>query len=436
MQIRPSRILNVCRSLSLTEFGFLWSVLFAPWGPLLRYLGWAIAFAGLVRERRRGDSLRGALDRTAARVLTAVLLWGALFTALFQRDPYLFAKGWSLAVEFAFSLWLAAHVVRTSDSGAKERFFSTLMAAAALVAAETAYRFVVFAKLFGSFTNIVNLGLFGVVILPMALARTAAFPERRAQALSLAVLCMIFMSGTSGAWLTAVVIVLLLFVLTDRPGRRRLGLLLLLFVLLLGGAAVLLSLGPKTLKSAALTKVRAEMTQLLSVQDAKTFTSHRSYIWKGAAQVVAKRPVTGWGWGGFDGAFPETVAPWWDVKQAKIPALQVCDAHNMYLNLAVDGGIPTALAVTGLFLAAAWWALRLARRSPHEQYFWIGVAVSALSLLFFGLAGDIFTVRYKFACIPWYLMGFALARRTGEEGSGRTPETTGEQISSCTEDGS
>ncbi len=418
MQIRPSRILNICRSLSLTEFGFLWSVLFAPWGPVLRYLGWAIAFIGLVRERRQGDSLRGALDRMAARVLTAVLLWGALFTALFQRDPYLFAKGYSLIVEFAFSLWLAAHVVRTSDSGAKERFFTVLMAAAAVAAVETAYRFVAFASLSGSFTNIVNLGLFGVVVLPMALARTAAFPGPRWWPLSLAVLCIIVMSGTLGAWLTSVVIVLLLFVLTDRPGRRRLALLLLLFVLLLGGAAPLLSLGPKTLKTTVLKRVRAEVTQLLSVQNAAAFTSHRSYIWKGAAQAVAKRPVTGWGWGGFDRAFPETVAPWWNVKQMRIPAHQVSDAHNMYLNLAVDGGVPTALAVTGLFLAAAWRALRLARRSPRERHFWIGVAASALSLLFFGLAGDIFTVRYKFACIPWYLMGFALAREEEKEVAG------------------
>jgi O-antigen ligase len=121
------------------------------------------------------------------------------------------------------------------------------------------------------------------------------------------------------------------------------------------------------------------------------------------------------------------------VKETKMPAERVSDAHNMYLNLAVDGGIPSALAVTGLFLAAAWLALRFARHSPDERYFWVGVAVSALSLLFFGLAGDIFMVRYKFACVPWYLLGFALDRRAGEERA-PTRETTDGPVSSFAED--
>ncbi|MFZ2794699.1 MAG: hypothetical protein WAZ38_03885, partial [Prolixibacteraceae bacterium] len=49
------------RSLSLVEFGFLWSVFFAAWGPVPRYFGWLLAIIGLCFKRYRGESLSGKL---------------------------------------------------------------------------------------------------------------------------------------------------------------------------------------------------------------------------------------------------------------------------------------------------------------------------------------------------------------------------------------
>ena len=49
------------KSFSLTEFGFLWSLFFAAWGPVLRYFGWLIALFGLALEFKRGKSFRGTL---------------------------------------------------------------------------------------------------------------------------------------------------------------------------------------------------------------------------------------------------------------------------------------------------------------------------------------------------------------------------------------
>ncbi|NLO56187.1 MAG: hypothetical protein GX108_03925 [Thermovirga sp.] len=64
------------------------------------------------------------------------------------------------------------------------------------------------------------------------------------------------------------------------------------------------------------------------------------------------------------------------------------------------------MAVVALFLFSAYRALILSKEKGGRRWFWIAVSVSILSHHFLGLAGDVFSDRFKFACIFWYFLGF------------------------------
>jgi hypothetical protein len=89
-------------------------------------------------------------------------------------------------------------------------------------------------------------------------------------------------------------------------------------------------------------------------------------------QVIAQKPLLGWGWGELDYAHFMTL----------YPGMRFCDildnAHNLPLHLAAELGVPAALLACGGFL---WWALRQrpwAEREASRQLAW---AVLALVLL-------------------------------------------------------
>lgn len=101
----------------------------------------------------------------------------------------------------------------------------------------------------------------------------------------------------------------------------------------------------------------------------------RAVLWGNVLHLIAQKPWLGWGWGQLDYAHYLTLYP-----QARF-----CDildnAHNLPLHLAVELGVPIALALLGgvalLVLRARPWA----EREPTRQLAWTVLAAIAVHSL-------------------------------------------------------
>ena len=391
------------RSLSLVEFGFLWSVFFAAWGPVPRYFGWLLAIIGLCFKRYRGESWSGKLYPFVRTALLFILLWGLPATIFRKPDLFHFLKGYSLVLEFAFSIWLAAKVYSEESL---RRFLAVFYASTLLAIIYTLAAFLWSNHFAGPFRNINTLGGYGVILLPFSLSWAFEEGGILSWLLSVGVLFAIFISSSLAAWLTALFCLLLLAAIGGKRFLRGGVQVLLLFSLLFAGMWAGLGIVNPRLEASLADHTHREFNQFLSFDDPARFTTNRSFIWQGSVNLVRKYPLSGWGWGSFNDPFVGINKSWWDPKRTGLDVQEVGDAHNMYLNLSVYGGIPTAVAVVALFLFSAYRALIISKEKGGRRWFWIAVSVSILSHLFLGLAGDVFSDRFKFACIFWYFLGF------------------------------
>jgi O-antigen ligase len=98
----------------------------------------------------------------------------------------------------------------------------------------------------------------------------------------------------------------------------------------------------------------------------------RLVLWSNVLHLIAQRPWLGWGWGDLDYAHYLTL----------YPGARFCDildnAHDLPLHLAVELGLPAALAVCGLLAWRCWRARPWNERDPARQMAWAVVMVLAV----------------------------------------------------------
>nr|WP_283254368.1 O-antigen ligase family protein [Ramlibacter paludis] len=104
--------------------------------------------------------------------------------------------------------------------------------------------------------------------------------------------------------------------------------------------------------------------------------SSRRVLWGNVLQLIAQRPIAGWGWGELD--YAHYLHLYGD-------APRFCDildnAHNLPLHVAVELGVPAALL---LCAAIAWGVLRAQpwrETEPHRQLAWCVLAVLGIHSL-------------------------------------------------------
>ncbi len=114
---------------------------------------------------------------------------------------------------------------------------------------------------------------------------------------------------------------------------------------------------------------------LARVRAGDQICSSRFTLWSNVLHLIAQKPWLGWGWGELDYAHYITL----------YDGPRFCDildnAHNLPLHLAVELGIPAALAICGAF---AWWVLRQrpwCETDPKRQLAWGVLAVILLHSL-------------------------------------------------------
>lgn len=103
--------------------------------------------------------------------------------------------------------------------------------------------------------------------------------------------------------------------------------------------------------------------------------SSRRVLWGNVLQLVAQRPLLGWGWGELDYAHYLHL----------YPGARFCDildnAHNLPLHLAVELGVPAALLACGALAVAAWRARPWREPDADRRLAWSVLAVLAVHSL-------------------------------------------------------
>ena len=147
----------------------------------------------------------------------------------------------------------------------------------------------------------------------------------------------------------------------------------------------------------------------------------RTVLWGNVLQLIAQKPLAGWGWGELDYAH----------YYANYPGMRFCDmldnAHNLPLHLAVELGVPVALLVCAGVLV---WIIRTrpwAEASPERQLMWgVLAAIGMHSLLEYPLWYAPFQLACGLALGVLWVMPAEQMRRAPAGANAPAPMADGE----------
>jgi O-antigen ligase len=114
--------------------------------------------------------------------------------------------------------------------------------------------------------------------------------------------------------------------------------------------------------------------------DASNSCTSRRVLWSNVLTLIGQRPWLGWGWGELDYAHYVTLFP------GERFCVLLDNAHNLPLHLAVELGVPAALALCGAALAACWSARPWRERSSSPGACWRSSGCTACSNIRCGTA--------------------------------------------------
>ena len=111
------------------------------------------------------------------------------------------------------------------------------------------------------------------------------------------------------------------------------------------------------------------------LRDGAPACSSRWLLWSNVLTLIAEKPWLGWGWGELDYAHFIT-------RYAGPRFCEILDnAHNLPLHLAVELGLPAAVAICGALSWVVWRARPWAETDPTRQMAWAVLAVIGLHSL-------------------------------------------------------
>jgi len=147
---------------------------------------------------------------------------------------------------------------------------------------------------------------------------------------------------------------------------------------------------------------------------ATDISSSRFAIWANTLDMIRAQPWWGVGWGEFNFAWTLTPFP-------GRPVAFFDHTHNLFLQFAVELGLPAALVLTGLLAVAVVQAFRRCAAAPGDE----GTASRAalMMVLLVGLHSLLeYPLWYAYFLLPTaWAFGHAL-RRPAAEGAGRPPD--------------
>lgn len=215
---------------------------------------------------------------------------------------------------------------------------------------------------------------------------------------------MVFMGGlliltqSRSAWLGGLVggaflVFTWLFLTVTRPERRRLILLFLALGLL---ATVILVVWSWPTLVAALYEDPPESTPIGTLQT----LSFRYEVWEWAVAAIKDFPFTGTGLG----TFRRVVLRLYPIVYNN----DVAHAHNVFLQVALDVGLPGLISYISIMLLAAFESMRIARSSRQLRPIALGLMSSLVAFHVFGLT-DTLALGSKSGIAMWLAIGLVFA---------------------------
>jgi len=204
---------------------------------------------------------------------------------------------------------------------------------------------------------------------------------------------LLLITQARGAWLGFTVSLLALLVTAGgRPGR--VGVALLLTALL-----VLVAVGPVGLRQAI--QVDGESARILSIVSIE----ERFEIWSRAQYVIADFPFTGPGLDVFQYVMPVM----YPLFQAR-PDRPVPHAHNEFLQVALDLGLPGLVAWQALYIVTFWMLWQVYRRGPDGliQALALGSGGALVGHLVYAMT-DCAVLDAKPNVVFWVIIGLTVA---------------------------
>ncbi|MBI3621368.1 MAG: O-antigen ligase family protein [Nitrospirae bacterium] len=177
-------------------------------------------------------------------------------------------------------------------------------------------------------------------------------------------------TGSRGGWLAGAAGMLCALALVG--WRRVMGRTLLIGAVVLAlSVTVIDRLHPELIRPRA-----ATLTHLLNAEP------HRYLIWQSAVEMIRERPLTGWGIGTFGLAYVRFKSPAFD-------GVTQYYAHNDYLQLAAEMGLPGLACFLWLAGAAGWmvWRVRRVRQGKADDVAEAKQASGDAAILLAGVAG-------------------------------------------------
>lgn len=139
----------------------------------------------------------------------------------------------------------------------------------------------------------------------------------------------------------------------------------------------------------------------------------RIALWDSTEAMIADHPLTGIGWGVYFKAYP--LYNYFITE----PTVVIYHAHNMYLSLMAEVGIPGALCWLGLFFGHLLLGVRLWRRSRSgfRRAAGLGTALAAAGMAVYGIGDYVLFSRAVSFCF-WSICAFAAVCGQEEEQNG------------------
>lgn len=382
---------------------FALSTALTAFGPIIHYAGWPLALLLLLLQRlQRKTSLTVALPAEGRFIMgaaVALVLWTAASTILTSNGVKDWGHGVSYFIEMAFGLWLAS---RLSQHERDRRVLLRVIVWGAVVSALffTLQELSIVAGINKSLSNGNSLGLLGLLVSLFLWVQSLSSDRLSFWGNSLLFTLggsVLFLSFSSGAWgAGALQIFLILQYLLRRRRTAR-------WIVLSSLVLALVGLAGVDYYSEGRTKqlMFRELSQMVSLGDLDSLTTHRKDIWLVSLGLIKEHPVTGYGQR-FEMAYMDYVAR----HGLKVTPMQTSHPHNTWLFVLYRSGIPGLLIFILLVCALMRKSWRLMKFLSDVDRRW-AVASSAFlaGQIFYSTNGDIFQGRRDVAVIAWALFG-------------------------------
>jgi putative inorganic carbon (HCO3(-)) transporter len=211
-------------------------------------------------------------------------------------------------------------------------------------------------------------------------------------------LATLVLTQSRGGWIGAasgVLTFLALWGLTGKRGwHRALGIAIPLFIILVV-SVVLVSLGPDRIGQLLYGSLEGTIETSLG----PISFEGRVEIWSRALFAIHDFPLTGVGLGAFRRVVTLVYPPF-------LVGLDhdIAHAHNIFLQMAVDLGIPGLVAYVALLIVVCWVAWRKLHTGGQDRWIALGVLSGVVGLHAFGLA-DALALGSKPAFLFWAMLG-------------------------------